>query len=614
MPGLDGLRALSVLAVLAYHFNLNMVPGGLLGVGIFFVLSGYLITDQLIAHWKQYKRLDLKDFWIRRARRLLPAMFTMLAFVALWLSLFDQARLIALKGDFLSAALYFNNWWLIFHKVSYFESFGPPSPIGHLWSLAVEEQFYLIWPLVLTILLRIVPQRGKIFLIALIGATASALIMAILYAPGMDPSRVYYGTDTRIFALLIGAALSVIWPSQSITANISRRSRNILDLTGGIGLVIIILMMGWTNEYGDYLYYGGLVLLSIISAIVIAVLAHPLSRLARLMGCSPLRWIGVRSYSLYIWHYPIIILSSPTVDNSSSILRMIVQFGVSLLLAALSWKYIEEPIRNGLLGKLWRKLSMNPKLTYQRLLSIIAVSPLIFLTLSCNNYADSSVSAKPTSETTVQNTKDQSSASSQSKNEETIVPTTPPAAVPITPNSANQTNHDQTAKEESGKGFTAIGDSVILDAAPFLEKNLPGIVIDGKVGRQMVQAQEVVNQLKANGKLGNCVIIELGTNGAFNSEELRTLLSSLSEVQQIFLVNTRVPRKWQDTVNSALKEVAAEYRNATLIDWYSASQGKENFFTKDGVHLQQEGAKFYADLVTKAMFNETRTIIKFAPL
>ncbi|MBD3921341.1 acetyltransferase [Paenibacillus sp. PR3] len=589
MPGLDGLRAVSVMAVIAYHFNFKWASGGLLGVGVFFVLSGYLIMDQLISQWKRSKRLDLKDFWIRRARRLLPAMITMLVFVALWLAFFDINRLIALKGDFLSSALYFNNWWLIFHNVSYFESFGPPSPIGHLWSLAVEEQFYLIWPLVVILLLRLVPHRSKVYFIILAGAAVSALTMAMIYMPGMDPSRVYYGTDTRAFALLIGAALAVIWPSQSLAANISRKSRTVMDVFGGIGLSIIIFMMWRTNEYGDYLYHGGLVLLSIISAVVIAVLAHPASRLARLMGCGPLRWIGVRSYSLYIWHYPVIILTSPTMDtNSPNVYLFIIQLGASLLLAALSWRYIEHPIRNGALGKLKGIFNMNLKLNYRRLLMMITIGSLVLLSIACGSIADSTVSVQPNSETAAPTMKDQSDISTHSE-----PPTTPSPDDLIKDASVN--------KEQTGKGITAIGDSVILDAAPYLEGNLPGIRVNGKVGRQMSQAQEVVDQLKASGRLGSHVIIELGTNGAFNSKELRKLLSSLGEAQQIILVNTRVPRKWQDTVNSTLKKVTADYSNAVLVDWYSSSQGKDHYFRKDGVHLNQEGAKFYAELIAEAI-------------
>lgn len=395
MPGIDGLRALSVIAVIAYHLDLNWAPGGLIGVGIFFVLSGYLITDQIIQRWKQDRRFDLKDFWIRRARRLLPAMFVMLFVTAMWLLVFDRSRLAALQGDFISSTLYFNNWWLIFHDVSYFESFGPPSPIGHLWSLAIEEQFYFIWPLVIIVGLRLAPQRGKLIVMCLTGAFLSALAMALIYQPGVDPSRVYYGTDTRAFALLIGAALALAWPSQNLTDKISRRSRYILDFSGAIGLITLILMIWRTNEYGQFLYYGGLVLVSILSAIVIAVLAHPACRLAKIMGCKPLRWIGVRSYSIYIWHYPVIILTNPTVNTGGfDGFRVLFQLGVSLLLASLSWKYIEEPIRQGLLGRWCTKLSRRLQFKIRPLFIFIAV-PLIILSISCSSNLDTKISADP---------------------------------------------------------------------------------------------------------------------------------------------------------------------------------------------------------------------------
>lgn len=600
MPGIDGLRALSVIAVIAYHLDLNWAPGGLIGVGIFFVLSGYLITDQIIQRWKQDRRLDLKDFWIRRARRLLPAMFVMLFLTAMWLLLFDRSRLAALQGDFISSTLYFNNWWLIFHDVSYFESFGPPSPIGHLWSLAIEEQFYFIWPLVIIVGLRLAPQRGKLIVMCLTGAFLSALAMALIYQPGVDPSRVYYGTDTRAFALLIGAALALAWPSQNLTDKISRSSRYILDFSGAIGLITLILMIWRTNEYGQFLYYGGLVLVSILSAIVIAVLAHPASRLAKIMSYKPLRWIGVRSYSIYIWHYPVIILTNPTVDTGGfDGFRVLFQLGVSLLLASLSWKYIEEPIRQGLLGRWCAKLSTRLQFKIRPLFIFIAV-PLIILSISCSSNLDTKISADPNTGTNT----------NQGKNEHNVtlvppqdVPTPVPAPVPIDPPKKPE---PQPQVEEAGKGVTAIGDSVILDAAPYLQELLPGIVIDGKVGRQMSQAQEVVDKLRAKGKLGTRVIINLGTNGAFNSNQLRKLLISLEDVQQVVLVNTRVPKKWQNTVNTLLKKVALEFPNAMVVDWHSSSEGKDSYFYEDGVHLKREGAKSYAALVAKAIQKENQ--------
>lgn len=622
MPGLDGLRALSVIAVVAYHLNLTWAPGGLIGVGIFFVLSGYLITDQIIYQWNKDRRIDLKDFWIRRARRLLPAMFVMLFFTAAWFLLFDRSRLAALQGDFISSTLYFNNWWLIFHNVSYFESFGPPSPIGHMWSLAIEEQFYLVWPLVIIVGLRLAPQRGKLIIMCLTGAVLSALAMALIYQPGVDPSRVYYGTDTRAFGLLIGAALAIAWPSQKLTRTISRESRNILDLSGAFGLFALILMIWRTNEYGQFLYYGGLVLVSILSAIVIAVLAHPASRLAKIMGCKPLRWIGVRSYSIYIWHYPVIILTNPTVDTGGfDGFRVLFQLGVSLLLASLSWKYIEEPIRKGLLGRWCEKISTRLRFKIRPLFIFIAI-PFIIMSISCSSSLDNTISADPSTGTITNPDKNEHNATlvpPQDKDDSIVtqgtpepsikpeislpVPTPVPTPVPVDPTKKPE---PQAQVNEAGHGVTAIGDSVILDAAPYLEKLLPGIVIDGKVGRQMSQAQEVVDKLRAKGKLGSRVIINLGTNGAFNSNQLRKLLTSLEDAQQVVLVNTRVPKKWQNTVNALLTKVAAEFPNAMVVDWHSSSKGKDSYFFEDGVHLKREGAKSYAALVAKAIQKEIR--------
>lgn len=376
MPGLDGLRALSVLAVIAYHLNLKWAGGGLLGVAIFFVISGYLITDQIILEWKLHGRLRLLKFWVRRLRRLLPAMFVMLIFVALWLWIADPTRLLSLKGEFISSLFYINNWWLIFHQVSYFESFGPPSPIGHLWSLAVEEQFYLIWPVALTIVLKHIRYRGKLLIWILGAAIISALAMALIYVPGDDPSRVYYGTDTRAFALLIGAALAVVWPSWKLKGNITEKANRILDLTGLFGMCALIMMIFTSNKFDESLYRGGFFYLSIITAIVIAVLVHPASRMGMLMGCKPLRWIGVRSYSLYIWHFPIIMLSNPDVSmDGPDYILIVLQLLASFALASLSFNYIEEPLRRG------KRRSSHPQLKrqYSRRSSIKPYVPAVLL-------------------------------------------------------------------------------------------------------------------------------------------------------------------------------------------------------------------------------------------
>jgi peptidoglycan/LPS O-acetylase OafA/YrhL len=356
VPGLDGLRALAVLAVVAYHVNLGWAQGGLLGVGIFFTLSGYLITDLLLAQQATTGRLHMVSFWQRRARRLLPALFVMLAVVAGWVALFQSAQLSALRGAMAGAVGYVSNWWLIAHNSSYFARFGPPSPLGHLWSLAVEEQFYLLWPWLVLLGLRLVrgrPEKSAAYRLAsatMLLAAASALLMALLYHPGYDPTRVYDGTDTRAFALLAGAALAFARPSRARPAEPGRRGRILLDGAGAAGLVVIAVLVWRTSQYSPFLYRGGIVLLSLATAAVVAAVASPASLLGRMLGWGPLRWLGVRSYGIYLWHFPIIVLTTPA-NGAESLARGCLQVAASVVLAALSWRFIEEPIRQGAIGR-----------------------------------------------------------------------------------------------------------------------------------------------------------------------------------------------------------------------------------------------------------------------
>ena len=375
MPGLDGLRALAVAAVIAYHLNLPWAPGGLLGVGVFFTLSGYLITDLLLGSWNATGNLQLRDFWLRRARRLLPALFVMLAAVTIWVALADRSQLGALRGDVFAATGYVSNWWLALQHVSYFARFGPPSPLGHLWSLAVEEQFYLIWPwLVLLGLIWLGRRRAReqakspglnrgvtnflpLAIATLVLAGLSAGEMALLYHPSFDPSRIYDGTDTRAFGLLFGAALAMVWPSRSLRPNVSPGARRLIDGMGIVGLIGIFLLIGFTNQYSAFLYRGGLVLLSLATVLVVASATHPASRMGRLLGVRPLRWTGVRSYGIYLWHYPVIVLTTAAVAARTDLPRDALQVGATVVLADLSWRLIETPIRHGPWAGSWPKPS-----------------------------------------------------------------------------------------------------------------------------------------------------------------------------------------------------------------------------------------------------------------
>src|ERR687894_2608400 len=356
MPGLDGLRALAVLAVIAYHLQPGWAQGGLLGVGVFFTLSGYLITDLLLGQRDAVGHLRLGNFWLRRARRLLPALFLMLAVVVAWVTLLDRSQLPALRGDVIAAVAYVSNWWNIIREASYFARFGPPPPLEHLWTLAVEEQFYLVWPLLLWLGLRYARGRYRLAGLTLAVAAVSAVAMALLYQPGVDPTRVYEGTDTRAFGLLLGAALAMVWPSRRLRADLALRRRLLLDVAGAVGLVVIALLIWRTDQYSPSLYRGGIVLLSVGTVLVVAALAHPASWLGPALGWAPLRWLGVRSYGIYLWHFPIIALTTPTVQREANLPLEILQVGATIAVAALSWRFVEEPIRRGALGQVWAQV------------------------------------------------------------------------------------------------------------------------------------------------------------------------------------------------------------------------------------------------------------------
>lgn len=629
MAGLDGLRAVAVIGVIFYHLNLSFLPGGFLGVGVFFVLSGYLITNLISAEWERNKKVDFENFMIRRARRLFPALLIMVVLVMCYVTIFLGNRLQSIKGDAISSILYYNNWYLIFRHVSYFAKFGPPSPFGHMWSLSVEGQFYMIWPILLILAFRYIKKNNLLFLLTLGLSLASVVTMALLYKPGMDPSRVYYGTDTRAFALLIGSALALIWPSRKLKMDIKRINRIFLESIGIIGLITIIIMFFVINEYDPFLYQGGMFILSIATALLIASLAHPSTWLGKALGCKPLKWLGARSYGIYLWHFPIIALTNPLVNtNGINIWRAIMQITASILLAAISWKYVEGPIRHGVLNniKLQFKLKLNDEKGFKNILKGITLKAWVTLTalilvigvflIGITGIAPfastSTVAERNKYNGQVISKKVQTNGSKSSLNEDVGEKPTPHN---ITVNDQNKktntentnTNNDKTSTNNKDiqdcNGITLIGDSISLDTEPYFKKLLPGIVVDGKVGRQLYQAQDVVNQLKANGELGKKVIIELGTNGSFTEKQLTDLIKSLGSTKQIILVNVRVPRPWERLVNDTLAKVASKYPHVTLVDWYKASAGHNSFFSPDAVHLEPSGAEFYADLVAKSIMS-----------
>ena len=361
VPALDGLRAFAVLAVIAYHMGFKWASGGLMGVTVFFVISGYLINGLLVSERETTGRISLSDFWLRRVRRLFPAILLSVVGTAALCTLFNHALLDKMRPDIVPSLLFFNNWWQIFHDVSYFEAAGSPSPLTHFWSLSIEEQFYVVWPLLLLLMYRVGMKKHNMTRVVFVLAIVSAVAMALLYDPQGDPSRVYYGTDTRAMSLLLGVWLAFVWPCAAFAGEtrIKRDKDNVwvwFNLAGVAALAGLVAIVGFTTGFSAFPYLGGIALTSVLSVILIAVLAVPNTWLAQLFSLIPLVWIGKRSYGMYLWHFPLILLTTNANSTSGTPWWVhLVQLALIFVIAELSFRFVEDPIRKGKLGEWWRK-------------------------------------------------------------------------------------------------------------------------------------------------------------------------------------------------------------------------------------------------------------------
>jgi peptidoglycan/LPS O-acetylase OafA/YrhL len=612
-PGLDGVRALAVLAVLCFHESLSWIPGGFLGVDVFFVLSGFLITDLLAARFAAAGRVDLSTFWQRRARRLLPALGLMLATVTAAVTLLEPALRGSLRPALLGALTYTSNWWQAVAHQSYFSLYGPPPVFQHLWSLAVEEQFYLIWPLLLAVILLVVRHRVLRVLIAWAAAIGSALAMLAIYVPGSDPSLVYYGTDTHASGLLIGAALALTWPLTKV-AGITGKLLRGFDIAGAIGLAVLAWSVWHFTGDNPFVYPYGLFIASLAAGGLVLAAAAP-GWIGRLLSWAPLRWLGVRSYGIYLWHWPVIAISVGIYPRASSTLAAhLIDAALAIGLAAASWHWLEKPImQNGLRAELRRRwrLLLNAPSTLLR--APVAASPAIFgavalLALACTaGYG----LLNPVTGPTLQEQIARAAVIVSSTQEQSPAPAYSTGQASPWWLKASSVPYRVTARRLKpvrvlGSKIVMIGDSVMLASAPELAQSLPGVYINAVVSRAMIAGVAVVQQLQAEQRLRPILIVGLGTNGPISLFQIDQLRAAIGPHRWLLLVNTFVPRPWQDEVNSTIAIAVHRYPNVLLINWYKAIENRTDLLWSDGIHPMPIGGALYARLVRAVVIRALR--------
>ncbi|WP_330994024.1 acyltransferase family protein [Staphylococcus pseudintermedius] len=585
MPGLDGVRAVAVIAIIIYHLNPQWLSGGFLGVDTFFVISGYLITSLLLTEYHNTGKIELMSFWLRRVKRLIPAVLFLVMGVIVLSLIFMPTEIQKVRADSIAAIFYVSNWWYIMQNVDYFEQFAV-QPLKHLWSLAIEEQFYLVFPIVLLSLLSFIRRLKSIRIIFLILLVISMIAMMVLYVPNENVARVYFGTDTRIQTLLMGVLLALVWPPFQLKAKVNRQMRTMIDTAGVVGLAILFICFKFVSETNSILYYGGFFLISMVTLLVIASSVHPSGYFAKFLGNKVFTFIGSRSYSLYLWHYPIIVLiHHQFVQGQIPPLVYVVEILLMVLMAEFSYKFIEQPFRKEGFNifafnhlKNWR----SQKVLRTWLVIILLIPTLLVMVGGFNRFAQ-----KNSTRVTEVNT------------EEIDKLITQPLPLP-------QLEIDGFVVKGNKQKYASwkpllIGDSVMVDIGDYFRSFVPKADINGKVGRQLVEATSLAKrQYQSYRDKNDIVVLELGTNGDFTEEQLNSLLEQFGEAD-IYLVNTRVPRSYESHVNQVLAKAAKKRANVTLVDWYSRSENHTEYFAPDGIHLQPPGVRALTNSIIQAI-------------
>lgn len=605
ISGIDGLRAVAVLLVFAYHLKLPAVKGGLLGVTVFFVISGFLITRILMSEIENTNTINLKIFWIKRIRRLLPAVLTMILALIFVSAIFNRVLFTKTCKDLLSAVFCYNNWWQIFNQVSYFENAGAPSPLTHFWSLAIEAQFYLVYPLLLLAVARFKNRKRISVGITFTLAAASLGLMWILFDPAKDPSRVYYGTDTRVFSLLFGSVLAMIGERAEGEGKIPVFLR---DIMGAAAFAGIIYMTVTIDGYSSFLYKGGHGLVSLLATFVIYAMINENSIINKILSCYPLTWIGVRSYGIYLWHYPIILLISS--GKKSTWWMMFVDILLTGILSALSYYFIETPIRRGAIGKNIEIMKSKPETpwekkkrgrTIQRNIkvicgaAVIGIGAVLCVIFVPRDTALSDINAMKKRAENANELTSQKTAELKDKNSGS--------------GAGGLKDQEDLSDEEilSDLNLLLIGDSIALDVTDYYYETFPNSISDTEIGRQTMESVEIYDSyVQENDWDGDGVIFALGSNGPLY-DALPLLRERIGPDRPLFIITVKAPNdEWESSNNKEAFKFAETTDNTYLIDWYQASEGHDEWFDEDDTHLLPEGAKAYRDGIREAVLNVFR--------
>lgn len=634
VPAIDGLRTVAVLGVLIYHLDPAWLPGGYLGVGMFFTLSGYLITANLMRSHLRGKGLGLPTFWLRRFRRLVPAVVLMLATVLILTVFFDLPKLAANSSHALSSLFYVNNWHVIFAGQSYFDRFAGHAPLDHMWSLSVEEQFYLLWPLVLFVLLKITRGARKPLAWATIGlGILSFAWMAWAFHHGADATRVYEGTDTRAGGILFGAALAIL-----LTKNMGYQlaPRVLSSLAGLAGVVSIGLLFWWLQDYSPHIYSWGLLVLSIATVAVILAALDSRTLISKFFALAPLRWIGERSYGIYLWHMPVVVFLPKWSEQPW--LHALVVAVISIVLAHISWTLVEDPIRRrGVVTPVkewWGKRNVLPRMALAVPATILAAVVAIGMPAAWNDSLgrEDNPSAKqmglkiggngPGADTGGQGSGGPTGGDA---------PGSSPQAVGPGKRGMGMTRCTTVVHVGDSTSIGMFSDQQISDPkfnaqVRYKRVGAKDVVADVTGARSTVESLEgdpsikdSVKQLLDRGYGRNaCWVIGAGVNDAAN----RAVGGAGEEkwrVDQIMELIGDAPVMWPTAAtnrdsgsysnknmvpfNKALLEARSRYKNLVVYDW--ASDVRSSWFLPgDDVHYQTQGnekrAEYFAKALTKA--------------